>query len=89
MYCRRRGNVRIFFVSLTVFLLQHKYRRTSQDPEEEESSPQPESAPPKASPEVKIFVAEPMRDKPVTDISGIGDILGRKLALSGFDKVSS
>jgi len=39
-------------------------------------------------PEVKIFVAEPMRDRPVTDISGIGNILGRKLALSGYDKVS-
>jgi hypothetical protein len=67
---------------------QQRYRRSSQDSEDEYSSPEPEKVHPKPSPEVKIFVAEPMRDKPVTDISGIGDILGRKLALSGFDKVN-
>lgn len=35
------------------------------------------------------FVAEPMGDKPVTDLSGIGEALGNSLTQRGFDKVSS
>lgn len=34
------------------------------------------------------FVAEPMGEKPVTDLAGVGDILGKRLAEAGFDKVS-
>lgn len=33
------------------------------------------------------FVGEPMGDKPVTALSGIGDSLGRRLEEQGFDKV--
>lgn len=33
------------------------------------------------------FVAEPMGDKPVTDLAGIGEIFGQRLAAKGFDKV--
>ncbi|XP_060081629.1 barrier-to-autointegration factor A-like [Ylistrum balloti] len=32
------------------------------------------------------FVAEPMGEKPVTDLSGIGETLGSRLASQGFDK---
>ncbi|KAM3862703.1 barrier-to-autointegration factor-like protein [Diretmus argenteus] len=32
------------------------------------------------------FVAEPMGEKPVTALSGIGDVLGGKLKVQGFDK---
>ena len=33
------------------------------------------------------FVAEPMNDKPVTDLAGIGEVLGKRLQNKGFDKV--
>ena len=34
------------------------------------------------------FVAEPMNEKPVTDLAGIGEVLGKRLQNKGFDKVS-
>lgn len=33
------------------------------------------------------FVAEPMGDKPVTDLAGVGEVLGNRLKEAGFDKV--
>ena len=34
------------------------------------------------------FIAEPMGEKSVTDLAGIGPVLGDKLSKKGFDKVS-
>ncbi len=35
------------------------------------------------------FVAEPMGEKPVSDLAGVGDVLGKRLSEAGFDKVST
>ncbi|XP_028144789.1 barrier-to-autointegration factor [Diabrotica virgifera virgifera] len=32
------------------------------------------------------FVVEPMGDKPVTELAGIGKVLGERLITAGFDK---
>uniref|UniRef100_A0A3Q3W3D2 BAF nuclear assembly factor 1 n=1 Tax=Mola mola TaxID=94237 RepID=A0A3Q3W3D2_MOLML len=34
----------------------------------------------------KDFVAEPMGEKPVGALAGIGDVLGKRLGEKGFDK---
>jgi len=33
-----------------------------------------------------LFVAEPMGEKPVTDLAGIGEILGKRMENRGYDK---
>ena len=35
------------------------------------------------------FVAEPMGEKPVTELAGIGDVLSKKFIDKGYDKVFS
>ncbi|KAL1489799.1 hypothetical protein ABEB36_013731 [Hypothenemus hampei] len=32
------------------------------------------------------FVAEPMGDKPVTELAGVGGVLGERLSQAGFDR---
>ncbi|OQR74066.1 barrier-to-autointegration factor-like [Varroa jacobsoni] len=34
----------------------------------------------------KSFVSEPMGEKPITDVAGIGEVLGKRLVAKGFDK---
>lgn len=36
----------------------------------------------------KDFVAEPMGEKPVMALAGIGEVLGKRLEDKGFDKVT-
>ena len=36
----------------------------------------------------KNFVCEPMGEKDVKELAGIGDVLGNKLMDAGFDKVN-
>ena len=33
------------------------------------------------------FVSEPMADKAVTELAGIGEVLGKRLSEKGYDKV--
>lgn len=33
------------------------------------------------------FIAEPMGEKLVTDLAGVGEVLGKRLTAAGFDKV--
>ncbi|XP_003742949.1 barrier-to-autointegration factor [Galendromus occidentalis] len=34
----------------------------------------------------RSFVSEPMGEKPITDVAGIGEVLGKRLISKGFDK---
>lgn len=33
------------------------------------------------------FIAEPMANKSVTELAGVGEVLGKRLITAGFDKV--
>lgn len=35
------------------------------------------------------FVSEPMRHKPVTDLAGVGEVVGRRLNAAGYVQASS
>jgi hypothetical protein len=35
---------------------------------------------------MRNFVGEPMGEKPVTDVAGIGEVLGQRLTDKGYDK---
>ncbi|XP_062545410.1 barrier-to-autointegration factor-like [Armigeres subalbatus] len=37
----------------------------------------------------KNFVAEPMGQKPVTDLAGVGDVLGQRLNAAGYGQASA
>lgn len=32
------------------------------------------------------FISEPMGEKPVTDLAGIGEVLGKRLQVKGYDR---
>ena len=36
----------------------------------------------------KDFISEPMGDKPLTALAGIGEVYGERLKATGFEKVS-
>ncbi|KAJ1519641.1 hypothetical protein ONE63_004911 [Megalurothrips usitatus] len=38
------------------------------------------------SQKLKNFICEPMGEKPVTDLAGVGEVLGKRLEAQGFDK---
>ena len=35
------------------------------------------------------FISEPMGEKPVTELAGIGEVLGKRLSAKGYDRVCS